>query len=182
MVQRVRTRRSPRPRRKLVWARTLRGGSPTALTFTAEADGVYNVTPQLDEFESAYSAQLIGCTIMRVKVNGLLWTDPPASGSSNAAITWGLIVESQDTAALANVATGRRHADWMWHETHHLIHGPEDTLDTRASVVLDRDIKARRRLDELGDTLRLQIGIGPGSTNPTTLRYFFECSVLIALP
>ena len=172
-------RRLP-PRRRLVWARSARGGSPTAATFAAEANGVNTVVNALSDFEGRYGASLLGCTIMRIKFSGLFWTDPPAAGSSNAAFSWGFRVDNDQ--AVISASANAVDADWMWHETRYCIHGPEDTLDGAANREVMQDIKSKRKLDELGDGLFFHVKIEPGSTNPTTLRWLAEWSILIALP
>ena len=163
-----------------MWARSQRGGSPTAVAFAAEANGVLTGSSALTEFETTYGAQLIGATIMRIKYMAVFWTDPPAAGSSNAAASFGFLVQNQLAAIPA--AASNVDADWMWHETRYFIHGPEDTLDGAAYHHIQVDIKARRRLDELGDSLFHYVKVEPGSTNPTTLRFIADWSVLVALP
>ena len=181
----TRSTRSSRPRvasqrRRLVWARSGRGGTPTALAFAAEANGVTTVVSALSDFEARLGANLLGCTIMRIKFTGLFWTDPPGAGSSQAAFSWGFRIDNDQAVigASANVVD----ADWMWHETRYCIHGPEDTLDGAANREILQDIKSKRRLDELGDGLFFHVKVEPGSTNPTTLRWIADWSILIALP
>ena len=100
-------------RRRLVWARSNRGGSPTLLSFTNEANGVLTTVDALEDFETRYSAELIGATIMRIRFGAVFWTDPPVSGAKNSAASWGFVITNDQAAIGSSNPTDLRFiADW----------------------------------------------------------------------
>lgn len=120
------------PRRKWVWARE------DVTEQTIAASGVLH-TDALAQFETAYGADLLGATIMRVR--GQMVHDQ--------SIVAGMRVFTQDTLAGLTASNGPdadQHADWFVYQASFV-----EAAGTRRVVELD--IRAARKLEELGQSL-----------------------------
>lgn len=168
LVPRGPRRTAPRqmPRRRLVWSRSIKSES-------AATSGAYDL---LEDFRLAtqYGAQPLGTTITRVR--GALVLSSP-SVTTPTGITWGLVVE--DRAALSTEIPkpqAERHVDWMaWSPVPFV--GPSGITGTVLSAPFD--VKAQRRLDEVGQTLWLA---WDQQSATTTWTVTFFLSVLLRLP
>lgn len=164
------------PRRKLVWARTLFAGSIASQA--APQDTLF--VNLLGQFETQYGADMLGCTIMRIRGN-LTWS---ATGQTTVPSIAQLIVgvriatqesslppapltELPDTAGPALSP----HSDWM------LFHPVTSYVNGDGSNVIDA--KSMRKLDELGQYLLMAIQPGNVSMAATVNGTF---STLLALP
>lgn len=182
----MRTRRSSsrrsgvRLRRKLIWART-RTITPTSIALNTPLG--FNL---LDEFETQLGAQLIGATIMRIR--GHIGVHMRTSGHINHAhFAWGVFVQNSGDVANTPDPLGliQSTIDWMGYGAYSLWPQPIDsiavTVDQHKNHVnLPVDIRARRKIDELGQNLRL-IRTWNGDANPTVITNH-NLSVLVALP
>lgn len=146
----------------------------------------------LSDVETALGSQLVGATILRIRGELLAshQTVPAVNTQTFNKITLGFLV---GTAAMAagtsanwpdpdSMATSGAYADWMGYETFQLIAsgggtvpGPGDAYFQRKTV----DIKAKRRLDEIGDTLLAFAA----QTSPSQVSNLEGAlSILVALP
>lgn len=157
------------------------------ITAPSTADPVISPTrfDLLSTFEAAYGANLIGCTIMRVR--GYYWINvPPAS-----VVSLRVGIKKTDNATPPDAAEslfsagqfGGAHDDWMGFEV--LAGGPLGVDgqyppgDMGYRLV---DVRSRRRIDELGERLDLYAsGLGAGTVSGA-VSFAFDLSVLVALP
>lgn len=182
-----------RPRRKLIWARHADGiiiptGDP------AGTQGRY----LLEHFEDRYDADLIGCTIMRIRgtITAALVGDSDAQ-EGYAAIRCGARVTDHadlDQTDYANNAMyeSQAYADWMMFEPFMLdasgaIDSGEIAEASAASEIRRVDVRAKRRLQELNETLELLVGRPATDSseppfNTMAARVRWDLSILIALP
>lgn len=168
------TYRTRRPKkRKLVWARTT---------------GQFNIvagTPQsadlLATFETAYGAQLLGATIMRIRgYESYLETQ-----AIQLTVTThvGIIVGPQDLDAndVDPSATTGAFNDWMSYTSHrysgrYLATGDATVPSLGPLHEYSVDVKAKRRLEELNQSLWI---VANSVTNNFT--YHYNLSILLAL-
>jgi len=192
MVRRQRSSR-PRPRRKLVWARNADG----IVIPVDDPAGTQN-RYLLEHFETRYDADLIGCTIMRIRgvMTAALVADSDAQ-QGYAAIRCGIRVTDHadvDQTDYANSAMyeGQAYADWMAFEPFMLdaigvIESGDIAEATSASEIRKIDIRSKRKLQELGETLELVAGRPSDSSseppfNTMAVRLRWDLSILVALP
>lgn len=169
MASRTAVRR-PGPRRKLVWART---GPVENQTKTAGVAGTSR-TDLLAQFQTTYGAQLLGCTVMRIRGT---WAYVAAVGDIKKPITCGIRVfdEAHNIATLPGPITDP-HADWMYYETL-LANEPQvaGTTYTGRSVF---DVRSRRKIEELGQGLAIAFE----GNSAVAQDFWWQASVLLALP
>lgn len=163
----ARNRRTTSPRRKFIWARTSVTGS-----MGANSIGRSNL---LSNFESLYGAELIGCTIVRIR--GIITT---SSSAIDQLFVAAAMVEPDPVGTLdvAEGPTQRPYASWMLYEpfvTSGLANGAQN--ETGARMI---DVKANRKLDELDEQLSFYIQTPSG--NSTTVGYHYSLSVGVKLP
>jgi len=193
VMRRSSNRRAPRaPRRKLVWVRNAQG-------VVIGPGGNFSSFP-LGQFEGSYGAQLIGCTIMRIRGTMsacIVGNATPAGTEAFAAIRFGIRITDHADLALGDYAIGAMYgnqaqADWFCFESFMLDNGGTTTagneVDTTAASEIRRiDVKSRRRLDELDQVVEILAGApAPGSTQPpentAQVRLRWDLSYLVALP
>lgn len=182
-----------RPRRKLIWART---------THTALINpGGQLVSTPLATFETTYGAQLIGATLMAVRGVVCVTLRGPTVIGGNPAIgrvRMGMRITDHSDLAPVDYALGamygnQAHADWFLFEPFCLdnagtIATATDEVDTTAaSEIRQINCRARRRFQELDQTLEMIVGspapgAGPPPENTTPISYNADLSILIALP
>jgi hypothetical protein len=168
-VSRAPARRSSN-RRKLVWA-------VKNVTFTATAAGNVSNVDLLTDLKVA-GASILGCTIMRTHLQ-ISVTNTVAAGND---FTWGLIVgenanvvtNTADTALIPD-PTNNPELDWMWWE--HAVAAP--VYDPGGTNILIRDVKAKRKLQELNQTYMWSLIGGAGAA---ALTGQLAVRTLIALP
>jgi len=181
------------PRRKLIWARNADG----IVIPVDDPAGTQN-RYLLDHFEDRYDADLIGCTVMRIRgvISASLVGDSD-SQQGYAAIRCGIRVTDHadvDQTDYANAALyeGQAYADWMAFEPFMLdalgvIESGEIAEATAASEIRRVDVRSKRKLQELNETLELLVG-RPGTAssappfNTMAVRVRWDLSILIALP
>lgn len=151
-------RGGPSVRRKKVWARAIYQDS------TVPVAGGFYALPLLD-FENEYGADLLGCTIMRVRGQLEYTGDGPAVAAMR------IITESSfATLGADDDPTTDRHADWFFYQ-------PMNT-GSDTSAVFDVDVQSMRKLDELGQTLLLAVGTADAAAGT----FSAVLSILVALP
>ena len=160
-----------RPRRKRVWART---------TFSADWTAAVAVVDLLAGFRAkmGISSGPPGATIGGIKLTLFNDFDAAHTAVTNQANIYTGILVGPDTLDNVDLSpSSNLELDWMFWHGHNIHVG--STADTRESR--DYEVRAMRKLDELGDTLWLAvdgvIGAGPTSVNLTG-----SASVLIILP
>lgn len=160
-------------RRKLVWNRVI-----TSVNLTAANPGF--TVNCLEPLQTDIGAQLIGCTVMRIRgrlnVNFEGTSTTPVQGAigvrriSDDSLAFGAV-------ALANISSGPshipgRHMDWMLYEPY--------ALPANNWVDLSFDTKARRKVDEVGDGIMLYMDSTLAGTDHVEIAGIL--SFLIALP
>lgn len=182
--------RSRRPQRKLIWARH-------ASLVTLAPGGLLALAP-LQELETTYGAQLIGATIMRVRGVISATIAGTSDGDAFSAFRIGMrVTDHADNApqdyAIGAMYTFQAHADWFLFEPFMLDNSGasvagEEVDTTAASEIRLVDVKARRKIQELDQTVEMVIG-SPSPTGPITLpkasvntRVRWDFSILVALP
>lgn len=164
------TQRSSRPqRRKLVWARQ------SQLPSTTVAAASTTFIPLLTTFSTAYGADPIGTTVRRIRATFMFRNSATVGNSIRAYL--GVFV-SEGVPTTANQAPANfPHLDWMhWEQIF-----AEPVIGTEFATInrFMLDIRAQRRMEELGQDLYLAIS----NAHPTdALAYAYGSSVLLALP
>lgn len=136
----------------------------------------------LSDFEAEYGAQLIGCTIARVRIAGAVFSTFPAGTFASPAV--GLLkAAQQEVVTTSNPTVGvGKHVDWMYFRGVPLNGGfataPADNINF---LRFEDDVKSMRKLDELGESLHLVIGQDPAE-GAGEVSWFFWTSTLIMLP
>ena len=153
----------------------------------------------LGQFEGTFGAQLIGCTVMRIRgvASAAIVGDPtPSVAEAYAAVRLGArIIDHVDIAptdyAVGAMYGNQAQADWFMFEPFMLDNSGTTTAGqevdtTSASEIRMIDVKARRKIDELDQTVQILAGApAPGSTQPPEntvgVRLRWDLSFLIAL-
>ena len=162
--------------------------------------GTFNGLP-LNNFETLYGANLIGATVMRVRgviSATLVGPTTPVNAQAYAAIRCGMRVTDHSDVAFGDYQVGamflnQAHADWFMFEPFMLdnagtIAASTDEVDTTAaSEIRHVDVKARRKIEELEDTLEFLVGAPPPASaqppeNTAGVRVRWDLSILVALP
>lgn len=161
-------------RRKTVWART-----SGILTLVAGTPQRFDL---LGQFETAVGAQILGATVTR----GRGWYTWQTSGTLGTAqrTNLGVIVapEASTAAVLDPNATTGTDLDWMYFQAHtyagiYLASGNVGTPSQAKEYEYEFDMRARRRMDELNQSLWL---VANSITADGVLR--FNISTLLMLP
>lgn len=169
-MRRSSSRRAP-ARRRLVWARYQLNSTPVV------GGTAFSAFP-LDAFETAYGAQILGSTVMRVR--GTI------SAKQTSATSDGRCVVAMKVADLPGVSpesplTAGINDDWFMYEAFCGVTNVPAAAEP--SLQQDRlvDVRSRRKLDELGNRLVLAIEVAGGGAGPQ-FRVAMVLSILIALP
>ena len=161
--------------RKFVWARHFFAGTMTGDALASDL---------LSQFETDYGAQLIGCTITRIRGYMYAIASDAETDTLNA-FRAGIRVSTGNLDISSGVPDQSpwtdENADWMAWEPFATVNTPSTaTADDPLSARLI-DVKAQRRLDELGERLLLIHGGAPGA--PTiTWAYGWDLSIGVKLP
>lgn len=178
-----RSRVSRAPRRKTVWARE-------AGTFQLTTGDPFNATAVdlLASFEARYGADPIGTTLLRVRGIYALASGSTAGVPAVVGIRIGSDHDAALTSSEQNPMTNGEYLDWLSYEP--FITGEFDpgTASTNSfsswvgGPVTNRviDVKAKRKLTELDETIILNMGSDTASE--TTITGHFVLSMLLALP
>lgn len=163
--------RSAPARRKLVWARWFSAPLVSPVVGTAQT-----FFP-LDTFETAYGAQLIGCTVMRIR--GTI-TAKRVNNSANGQLVWAVKVADLPGVNPEAPASTGINDDWFMYET---WCGVEGAVAADQPIIIQErriDVRSRRKLDELGQ--RLAISVEATGTATSQWATSAALSFLIALP
>jgi len=116
---------------------------------------------------------------MRARITGVF--APVQAGALGDSLVVGMIVGA-NTASGVDVPTvvTNQYADWMVRMNFYLGYRTGLTA-AGAPCGGELDLKSRRRLDEVGDTLWMQLYYSPIGA-ATTYSAYFEANVLLALP
>ena len=156
---RSRVSRGTSQRRKLVWARSITSNLVLA------GNGTTN-DPLLADFQTTYGAQLIGCTVVRIRG----WLKVSSTLPEDEFVVVGIrVITDTETLPAAAGPIVDPHADWMYYDVLQ-----EGSLDGGRYF----DVKAMRKIDELGQGLSMIFEhAGATATNIDLV-----VSVLVALP
>lgn len=170
-----------RPRRKLVWARAT---APPFL-ITAEANSVASVPSRFDilsQFEASLGASTVGVTVVRTR--GLIAvTQPPEAQSVFGRFTMHVDEDadfngvSANDSAFAEVAQNR---DYFMYEP--FFAGPSETASSTDLSKRLVDVKSSRKVDELNQTVFLDVSVTTAGIATETLELYFDLSLLLMLP
>lgn len=174
----------------MVWARAF---IPRTALVAESIGGGADIAPArfvlLDAFETAYGANLIGCTIMAVR--GYMACPSPSNALEDVHVRAGLKITDDATAppattqslfnAVAN--TGGAHDDWFGFFP---MYAPLSATNVAGGIeggglqAVRVDVRSRRRLSELGQALVLDVSAR--STAGADIAFTADLSVLVALP
>lgn len=160
----ARNRRSSRrtaPRRRMFWATTntlFSAGPTTAPVPSAPFD-------LLEQFSDEYGADLFGFTVTRIR-GFIRFAYDTTSVVERHDASFGIRVGDEVSMNNATTEQNRidliptfdKHADWMW--VYEDSHYTNTTGIPWAQYPVEVDIKAQRRIDELGQSLFLLGGFG----------------------
>lgn len=170
-------RRGSSPRRRTVWART---SFASVLTTGAPFNAV--AVDLLADFQARYGADPLGCTLLRTR--GIIATQ--SNSANGVAFTVGVRVGQDRDASLTdteqNPMTNGQYLDWLLYEPFVAGSGAGVTLPWNGSDIVARviDVKAKRKLEELDQTLILNAGSSAALV--TTASLVVNLSMLLALP
>lgn len=174
------------PKRRLFWARTRVNHSITGTTDLVFIDDL------LATFQAAYDADLFGFTITRIRGNLATRTVSATTTAGTAQMTAGIRVDDQnavtvidtDAEQITQMPTGDPHADWMWTRNWAVEYPSTTALAAGAQSLwsFDFDIKAQRRLDELGQSLYLFSGRESATENTAVSLMSWDFSILCKRP
>lgn len=143
-----------------MWARTVQ----TQLVPAGAPDGFQ--ANLLADFEASYGADMLGITVMRIRGEFI---------TTNAPAIWGIRVFSEPTLADLDDAQGpvsSPHLDWM-------MYHPTSLLPATPELRTVVDVRAMRKIDELGQGLLLHV---QSQVIPSSPNISFNVSTLVALP
>lgn len=138
----------------------------------------------LSQFETDYGAQLIGCTVVRVR--GIMWaTSTGGTGTTNTARMAMRVATGQGLVLGSPIPVAAdlyqdENADWMLWEPFANVIGPSGQYPTN---LLGRvvDVKSSRKIGELGE--RLIMLFTPNPAAPTIVwSYGWDLSIGVKLP
>jgi len=121
------------------------------------ADSVGGGTDLLAEFEINYGAQLIGCTVARVR--GKITARPQvATTPANPFLIFGALVMNEEGAGVDVYPISEPHADWMFYEPCFVLNRDVSTAGdfSTSQVHCEVDIKSMRKIEELNQSLLLR--------------------------
>lgn len=193
MARRTRNFRRQLPKRNLFWTRITQNGE-------FQEDDVAAQVNLLSTFESEYGAKLYGFTVERIRGHYTFWCPNDESGTGLSApagiISYGIRKDERrdssqpdwgiadtDEEQADKIPTGDPYADWMFVRNQAFaIAG----MNEDQQVALHRqeiDIKSKRKLSELGESLYLMHGVAP--TNESVVfpvAYAYQFNVLLRQP
>lgn len=167
-------RSSPSRRRQLLWARTR---APIAGSALAAGPSFASVD-LLADAETATGARMEDATVMAIK--GVFYA---GLGVSPCQVKWGIKVMSRALFASGMTAANsgpltNPYEDWMWTSTYWAPGAGITPAFPNANRNVELNIRSRRRLRNLDDTLVL---LGEAPATATASVAFFDLSVLLAL-
>lgn len=170
-------RRGASQRRRTVWART-----SFASTLTTGAPFNAIAVDLLTDFSARYGADPLGCTLLRTR--GIIAAQ--SNSANGVAFTVGVRIGSDRDASLTdteqNPMTNGEYLDWLLYEPFIAGSGAGLTLPWNGTDVVARviDVKAKRKLEELDQTIILNAGSSAALV--TTASLVVNLSMLLALP
>lgn len=190
MASRRSVRRGSGTRRRMFWAREL---IDETVSFTDRAQ----IVDLLLRFSTEYGADLFGFTVTRIVGNLTYWQDSAdPDGGEPQGVSVGIRVEDRasvqaiDTSAerLTTIPASDPFSDWMYVTNRYYNGFAGGTIGSVQSLISTEnrweiDLKAQRRLDELGQSLYLYLGqIGTPEATSSALRIMGDINVLCKRP
>lgn len=177
MVRTVRRNVSRGTTRKFIWARHV-----VASQVTGDPVG----SDLLSQFETDYGAQLLGATVVRIR--GYMFAFPSVNANAVDQFRFGARVASGNldlTGAIPDQSPWTdEHADWMlWQPFARAQDAGGLSSTAQGSELSARmvDVKAARKIEELGERLIMVQGGSPGA--PTIeWTYGWDLSIGVKLP
>lgn len=167
------------PRRKLVWARGQYGQFNTANTTPGQYSDL------LTDLQTAIGADLVGATVVRIRGEiTLACQDNVTTGP----LDWYMGIIVTPTPLSVATSSGRPNvrldpqASWMFYYNKILFPAIATAVGdskTERTFHTSFDVKARRVLRQVGDTLIMNVGSGAGSPNSS---WYVTFSVGLLLP
>lgn len=156
------------PSRKRIWARQNAVG-------VVGVDGT--AVDLLQEFESTYGAQLIGCTVARVR--GKIVGQPQAAPTvADPGVVWAALVLNETGVSQDVRPVSEPHADYMFYEPCFALKRDVAGSDfSTGQFICDVDIKSMRKIEELNQSLWLV-----GESFDVGWSFRLSLSVLVLLP
>lgn len=163
------------PLRQFIWARY-------ATSLIVPAEGGIN-RDILEDFEAEYGADLVGATVVRIR--GIIALKPPADeGGAHVVIGAGIRTygERNTPSNADNLASepgpfSGPHADWMMYRPIYMA----DVIPYIEREV-EIDVKANRKIEELGQSLMISLEQFPGSEATKAYDAFVNLSLGLKLP
>lgn len=184
-MARRRSYRSAAPKRRLFWVRF------SDFTYPGDGGGAVRASNLLESFEEEYGAQLFGFTVTRIRGSLQVWDRGNPAGGTEPLLHWASAgIRVCDDAAIEQadedgeqaslIPQVDKHADWMW-VTNKMVATEESTqYAPTPRLDMDIDVKAQRRIDELGQGLYLIYGNGDITTS--YMAWTWDLSVLMKRP
>lgn len=170
----------PSRRRKLVWART------PVVSQALVAGASANFTDLLQNFKAdAGITGTVGITVMRIRLEIFAATLTAGAIPFHVGIR---VCNDSDIAQWLTMTTltlapfgpeQDEYADWMMWKACYPNHGSDPVTGVPNAATYEIDVRAMRKIDELGQTLCIWMSKG-ASTNGNTINH--SSSVLLALP
>lgn len=152
--------RSNANRRRLFWARRSNLSTFSASNYA----GIYDL---LGPFQTAYDADLFGFTVTRIIGHYQYWAAPQAT-TTTFNVSTGIRIDDQSEIEgsdaswrLGKLPVNDPHVDWMWSRNNLGFHPSESEEPASVSPLtrVELDLRSQRRLDELGQSLYMFMGI-----------------------
>lgn len=160
---RSRTYASRAPRRKLVWARNITGPNTGDLRYS----------PLVSFYAASGLTKVPGVTIARMR--GAISINPASGVSGGLAILGARVTDAADIVApIATTNPGTDlHNDWMLFMP---VQVPYPTADDPDQITTYFDVKAARKMEEVGQDLSIFVDVAPTTT------WSLVVSILLMLP
>lgn len=167
-LTRRRSTRRRGPRRQMLWARTMSPAGGTALAAAAILQ-----VDLLADFETATGARVQGATIVAIRGQIQVFT-----GVAPALCQYAIGVNDRNVGAgTLGPAGGARYNDWMFYEASWAGPGTQPFPTHQGPGPLN--IRSRRKLSEINETLWLAFESAAGSSAQTVM---YQISALLAMP
>jgi len=142
-----------------------------SFSVSAGGSGAVNL---LEDFETALGSQVIGATVGRVKMT-VAWDTTTTSAALDSLVLGIIVAPSTMDPGVDLIPLTEPHLDWMYWSKRFPF---EEAKGVSGSFMWELDVKAMRKLEELGETLWLAVQLGPIMAGTVA----FGSSVLILMP
>lgn len=170
-------RRRTSTRRRTVWVR-----ARNSTTFTSGAPFNAFAADLLAGFSARYGADPVGCTLLRTRGIIAVSSSSAAGILATVACRVGQDRDATLTDTEQNPQTNGEYLDWYLYEPFVATSGAGNSIPWNGTDAVGRliDVKAKRKVQELDQTLI--INAGSASATVTTVNLHYDLSLLLALP